>query len=353
MQRKIIHIDCDCFYAAVEMRDDPSLRHRPIAVGGDPGKRGVISTCNYEARQYGVRSAMASAYAKRLCPQLIILPHRISHYSDVSKQIMRILQQYTERIEPLSLDEAFMDVTGQPHFQGSATRMAEAIRRQVRSQVGITVSAGVAPNKFLAKIASEWNKPDGLFVIRPEDVDRFVPSLPVEKLHGVGKVTAERLHRLGIRTCADIRAMDHFRFVEKVGSVGEYLYRLAQGVDERPVEARDERKSLSVEHTYERDLPDLDSCLRQIPALQDRLQQRLQRVQKNGVIKKAFVKIKFADFTSTTMECCVSEPSLPVYRSLCDEAFQRKGTSVRLLGVGVRFAERIHTPVTQYAFDFA
>ncbi len=353
MQRKIIHIDCDCFYAAVEMRDDPTLRNRPIAVGGDPGRRGVISTCNYEARQYGVRSAMASAYAKRLCPQLLILPHRISHYRDVSLQIMRILQQYTDSIEPLSLDEAYLDVTGQTHYQGSATRMAEAIRKQVRSQVGITVSAGVAPNKFLAKIASEWNKPDGLFVIRPEQVDSFVPALPVEKLHGVGKVTAQRLHQMGIRTCSDIRNHDHFHFVEKVGSFGEYLYRLAQGKDDRPVQSRDDRKSLSVEHTYAEDLPDLDSCLRQIPALEDRLRQRLQRSQRDHVIKKAFVKIKFADFTSTTMECCVQEPTLPVYQSLCDEAFQRRNMSVRLLGVGVRFAERQHLPVTQFAFDFA
>lgn len=353
MQRKIIHIDCDCFYAAVEMRDDPTLRNRPIAVGGDPGKRGVISTCNYEARQYGVRSAMASAYAKRLCPQLIILPHRIGYYKEVSQQIMRILRQYTDRIEPLSLDEAFLDVTGQPHFQGSATLMAEAIRKQVRSQVGITVSAGVAPNKFLAKIASEWNKPDGLFVLRPEQVDDFVAQLPVEKLYGVGKVTAERLHRIGIHSCADIRAYDHFQFVEKAGSFGEYLYQLAHGRDDRPVKPRDDRKSLSVEHTYAQDLPDLDSCLRQIPDLQERLEQRLRRSQRDQVVKKAFVKIKFADFTSTTMECCARAPSLPIYQSLCDEAFQRKGISVRLLGVGVRFAERNHTDIRQYAFEFA
>ena len=151
MNRKIIHIDCDCFYAAVEMRDDPSLRHRPIAVGGDPGRRGVISTCNYEAREYGVRSAMASAHARRLCPELIILPPRIGYYKEVSQQIHRIFRMFTDTIEPLSLDEAYLDVTEQPHYRGSATRMGEAIRKQVRSQVGITVSAGVAPNKFLAK----------------------------------------------------------------------------------------------------------------------------------------------------------------------------------------------------------
>lgn len=352
MTRKIIHIDCDCFYAAVEMRDDPSLRHRPVAVGGDPGKRGVISTCNYEARRYGVRSAMASAYARRLCPELIILPHRIRYYSEVSQQVMRILHQYSDKIEPLSLDEAFLDVTDQPHFQGSATRMAEQIRKQVRAQVGITVSAGVAPNKFLAKIASEWKKPDGLFVIRPQDVDPFVRDLPVEKLHGVGKVTAERLHRLGFRTCADIRACNHFEFIEKAGSFGEYLYQLAHGRDERPVQQRDERKSLSVEHTYEQDLPDLGSCIRQLPALKERLESRLNRSRQKDAIKKAFVKIKFADFTSTTMECCVQEPTLPIYESLCDEAFQRKGMSVRLLGVGVRFNERAQAQSTQFAFNF-
>lgn len=352
MTRKIIHIDCDCFYAAVEMRDDPSLRNRPVAVGGDPGRRGVISTCNYEARRYGVRSAMASAYAMRLCPELIILPHRIRYYSEVSQQVMRVLRQYTDRIEPLSLDEAFLDVTDQSHFQGSATRMAEAIRKQVRAQVGITVSAGVAPNKFLAKIASEWKKPDGLFVIPPQDVDGFVLNLPVEKLHGVGKVTAERLHRLGFRTCADIRACNHFQFIEKVGSFGEYLYQLAHGRDERPVQERDERKSLSVEHTYAQDLPDLGSCIRQLPALKERLENRLSRSRQKDEVKKAFVKIKFADFTSTTMECCVQEPTLPVYESLCDEAFQRKGISVRLLGVGVRFNERSHSPFTQFALNF-
>lgn len=352
MLRKIIHIDCDCFYAAVEMRDDPSLRHRPVAVGGDPGKRGVISTCNYEARQYGVRSAMASAYARRLCPQLIILPHRIAYYREASRQIMGILQQYSDTIEPLSLDEAFLDVTVQPHYQGSATRMAEAIRKQVKSQVGITVSAGVAPNKFLAKIASDWNKPDGLFVIRPQDVSAFVPQLPVEKLHGVGKVTAERLHRLGIHTCADILAMDRFQFMEQTGGFGEHLYQLAQGQDDRPVQERSQRKSVSVEHTYDKDLPDLASCLRQLPALQERLQQRLQRTRQASLIKKVFVKIKFADFTSTTMECCIAQPSLPVYQTLCDEAFQRRRMAVRLLGVGVRFAEQMNIAAAQYAFDF-
>ena len=353
MMRKIIHVDCDCFYAAVEMRDDPSLRHRPIAVGGDPGRRGVISTCNYPAREYGVHSAMASAYAKRLCPELIILPHRIHYYKQVSQQIRRIFLQYTDQIEPLSLDEAFLDVSTQLHFQGSATRMAEAIRKQVKSQVGITVSAGVAPNKFVAKIASDWNKPDGLCVIPPPELDNFVKALPVEKLHGVGKVTCARLHNLGIRTCNDIRQYNRFEFVERVGSFGEHLYRLAHGIDERPVQPRTDRKSLSVEHTYAEDLPDLNSCQAKFPELCQQLQGRLQNLKQRNQIKKAFVKLKFSDFTSTTMECGVREPSLSIYKTLCNDAFKRKNMPVRLLGVGVRFIEADPAPQSQISFEFS
>jgi DNA polymerase-4 len=180
-QRKIIHVDCDCFYAAIEMRDNPALRDIPLAVGGQPDSRGVIATCNYIARRFGVHSAMSSARALRLCPQLLILPPDMARYRAASQQIMAIYERYTPLIEPLSLDEAYLDVSTQPHEQGSATRMAAAIRRQIQAEVGITASAGIAPNKFLAKIASDWNKPDGQFVIRPQDVDAFVLQLPVEK----------------------------------------------------------------------------------------------------------------------------------------------------------------------------
>lgn len=352
MNRKIIHIDCDCFYAAVEIRDNPALRHRPVAVGGDPGRRGVISTCNYEAREYGIHSAMASAHAKRLCPDLLILPPRISYYQEVSRQIHRIFRQFTDIIEPLSLDEAYLDVSGQTHYQGSATLMAEAIRKLVRSRVGITVSAGVAPNKFLAKIASDWNKPDGLCVIPPDRTDDFIRQLPVKRLHGVGKVTAGKLHQLGIYTCSDIRAFDRFAFIDKVGSFGEHLYRLAHGVDQRPVQARSQRKSLSVEHTYPSDLPDIAACQAQLPELKAQLEQRLARAQRPQTIKKAFVKLKFSDFTSTTMECCDSNPTLNTYRDLFSEAFRRSDQGVRLLGVGVRFQEQDTSPQSQIAFAF-
>ena len=193
--RKLIHADCDCFYAAVEVRDNPDLRGRPLAVGGSPEKRGVIATCNYEARDFGVRSAMASGQALRLCPDLLIVPPRMKHYQQVSRDIHSIFSHYTDLIEPLSLDEAYLDVSGSEHCHGSATLMAKELRQKVRTDVGIIISAGVAPNKFLAKIASDWNKPDGLFVITPDQVDEFVKKLPVNKLHGVGKVTAEKLRK--------------------------------------------------------------------------------------------------------------------------------------------------------------
>ncbi len=205
-QRKIIHVDCDCFYAAVEMRDDPSLREVPLAVGGDGG-RGVVTTCNYKARAYGVRSAMPGSEARRLCPGLVTVPTDMGRYRAVSQQVMAILREMTDLVEPLSLDEAFLDVSDVTDHKGSATLMARHLRERVRREVGITISAGVAPNKFLAKIASDWEKPDGLFVIRPEDVEGFVQGLPVEKLFGVGQVTASKLHALGVKTCGDMQAL--------------------------------------------------------------------------------------------------------------------------------------------------
>ena len=201
MSRKIIHVDCDCFYAAVEVRDDPRLRGRPVAVGGDPQRRGVIATCNYPAREFGVRSAMASSQALRLCPELVILPPDFDKYRRVSGQIQDIFRTFTNIIEPLSLDEAFLDVTESPLHANSATRIAEAIRRKVRETVNITVSAGVAPNKFLAKVASDWRKPDGLFVSTPEEVAAVVAQLPGQRLSGVGRVTEDERAALGITTC--------------------------------------------------------------------------------------------------------------------------------------------------------
>lgn len=338
-QRKIIHIDCDCFYAAIEMRDDPSLARRPIAVGGAADRRGVIATCNYEARAYGVRSAMASGHALKLCPDLLILRPRMDAYREASREIHNIFRTYTEQIEPLSLDEAYLDVTACEHFSGSATRIAEDIRRRVWQQLRITVSAGVAPNKFLAKIASEWNKPDGLFVITPAQVDDFVQALEVKRLHGVGRVTAEKLGRLGIRTCSDLREWHRLDLVREFGAFGERLWGLARGVDERSVQVESRRQSVSVEQTYDKDLPDLAACLERLPELLQQLATRMARLDNGYRPGKPFVKLKFHDFTQTTMEQAGAGLEIDDYADLLAIAFSRGARPVRLIGVGVRLVD--------------
>ena len=335
-QRKIIHVDCDCFYAAIEMRDDPSLAGKPLAVGGAADRRGVIATCNYEARAYGVRSAMASGHALKLCPGLLIVKPRMDAYKAVSREIQAIFRDYTELIEPLSLDEAYLDVSDSPHFAGSATRIAQDIRRRVSQELHITVSAGVAPNKFLAKIASDWKKPNGLFVITPDRVEAFVAALPVSKLHGVGKVTADKLERLGIRTCAELCEWSKLGLVKEFGSFGERLWGLARGIDERVVQTDSRRQTVSVETTYDQDLADLPACLAQLPQLLDELARRMARLDASYRPDKPFVKVKFHDFTQTTLEQAGAGRDLDGYKRLLSAAFARGNKPVRLLGVGVR-----------------
>ncbi|CAH0283899.1 DNA polymerase IV [Pseudomonas sp. Bi70] len=338
-QRKIIHIDCDAFYASVEMRDNPALADKPMAVGGSADRRGVIATCNYEARAYGVRSAMASGHALKLCPDLLIVKPRFDVYRTVSREIHAIFRDYTDQIEPLSLDEAFLDVSNCEQFGGSATRIAQDIRRRVSSDLHITVSAGVAPNKFLAKIASDWRKPNGIFVITPDQVEDFVAELPVNKLHGVGKVTADKLSRLGIRTCRDLREWNKLRLVREFGSFGERLWNLAHGIDERVVQTDSRRQSMSVENTYDQDLPDLEACLAQLPALLEELERRMTRLDSSYRAGKPFVKVKFHDFTQTTMEQAGAGRDLESYRVLMASAHARGNRPVRLLGVGVRLQD--------------
>lgn len=338
--RKIIHCDADCFFAAIEMRDDPSLRNLPIAVGGGADKRGVISTCNYEARRYGVHSAMPSATARRLCPDLIILPHRMDVYREVSLRMRHIFYEYTDLVEPLSLDEAFLDVTDSPCCNGSATRIAQLIRSRVEQELGITISAGVAPNKFLAKVASDWKKPNGLFAITPAQIEHFVQQLPVRKIHGVGKATAARLAQMNVKTCGDLQRFSVFELCQRYGQFGRRLYDLSRGRDDRQVIPSRRRKSLSVEHTYPQDLPDLSCCLHQFPELLQTLASRLRRVEDGYQVVKIFVKLKFTDFTSTTIERAGQSLSMADYQALCSQAFERGNhRPVRLLGVGVRFVD--------------
>ncbi len=339
--RKIIHCDCDCFYAAVEMRDDPALRGRPLAVGGRADQRGVIATCNYEARKFGVRSAMATAQAIKRCPELLVLPPAMEKYRIASKQILAIYRDYTPLVEPLSLDEAYLDVTDATHCQGSATRIAQEIRVRIADTVGITASAGVAPNKFVAKIASDWNKPDGMFVVRPHEVDDFVATLPVEKLFGVGKVTAAKLKRLGAHTCTDLRRWSFADLYRQFGKFGERLYELCRGIDQRDVCATQERKSVSVEETYVQDLPDLAACMQQLPILLDSLDKRIKRAGAEPHIGKLFIKIRFADFQRTTAECIGNTMDATVFATLLETGFQRGQRPVRLLGAGVRLQEEL------------
>jgi len=335
-QRKIIHIDCDCFFAAVEMRDNPSLSEIPLAIGGSVERRGVISTCNYPARQYGVRSAMATAEALRRCPQLTLLSGNMQKYRDVSAEVMAILRQFADLVEPISIDEAYLDVTGSTLMQGSATRIAERIRLTIREQLGITVSAGVAPNRFLAKIASDWRKPDGLFVIRPEQVTDFLEDLPVDKLPGVGEKTALKLAQWGIHNGLALRQLAQEELTGRFGKFGQRLYELARGVDERPVGLTRTRKSVSVEHTFAQDLPDYEACLKQLPELIGRLNERSRKYLISRGINAIVVKVKFADFSQTTVEHQASLPTQSLYEALLSEAYARGQKPVRLLGVGIK-----------------
>jgi len=321
------------------MRDDPSLRGRPLAVGGRAEQRGVVATCNYEARRYGIHSAMATAQAVKLCPDLILIPPNMEKYRVASRQIMDIYRDYTDLVEPLSLDEAYLDVTNSPHCKGSATLIAQEIRRRIFETVGITASAGVAPNKFVAKIASDWNKPDGLFLVRPDEVDAFVAVLPVKKLFGVGKVTAAKLHRLGAQTCGDLRDWNMDKLQQHFGSFGARLYDLCRGIDDRDVNPVRERKSISTEETYTPDVPDLDGCLALLPDLYEHLLGRIKRNNAEKFINKLFVKIKFADFQRTTVECVGYAPNMTMFRHLMETGWLRASRPVRLLGVGVRLSD--------------
>jgi DNA polymerase-4 len=299
----------------------------------------VVATCNYEARRYGIHSAMATAQAVKLCPDLILIPPNMEKYRVASRQIMDIYRDYTDLVEPLSLDEAYLDVTNSPHCKGSATLIAQEIRRRIAETVGITASAGVAPNKFVAKIASDWNKPDGLFLVKPGEVDAFVAALPVKKLFGVGKVTAAKLHSLGAQTCGDLRDWSLDKLQQHFGSFGARLYDLCRGIDYRDVNPVRERKSISTEETYTPDVPDLAACVALLPDLYEHLLGRIKRNNAEKFINKLFVKIKFADFQRTTVECVGYAPNLETYRHLMETGWLRASRPVRLLGVGVRLSD--------------
>lgn len=340
--RRIIHLDMDCFYAAVEMREQPHLRGHPLGVGGSRGneRRGVLTTCNYEARAFGVRSAMPVFQALERCPHLVLVPTNFDLYRTESARIREIFLEYTPLVEPLSLDEAYLDVTalGRP-----ATQIAAEIRERVRAATHLTVSAGVAQNKMLAKIASDLRKPDALSVIKPAAVAAFMHDLSIGRIPGVGQVTAERLTRLNVQTCGDLQRLRREELDKLFGKFGLELYERCRGIDDRPVTPDRLRKSLSNERTFSHNLETLDACESRLQVLfaellEDLAVQAAKDDDARG-IHKLFVKVKFTDFTHTTVECLGQSPELECFRRLLAEGWQRgRGRHVRLLGAGVRFA---------------
>lgn len=332
--RKIIHVDMDCFYAAIELRERPELAGKPVAVGGASG-RGVLTTCNYEARKYGCRSAMPAFKARELCPDLIMLPVRGDLYRKESHRIRKIFGQFTKLIEPLSLDEAYLDVS---HLNSTAAAVAWEVRHRIREETQLTASAGIAKNKFLAKISSDWKKPDGQFEVTDETLDGFLRDLPVEKIWGVGMRTAERLHEAGITTCGAMQERSEMELVQRFGKFGRSLYRLCRGIDDRPVNPNRERKSLSNERTFFQNLQSVEEGLLKLDELVAELSEDYAAGHTDRDIRECVVKLKFEDFQITSAQRPGETIDVAVYRELLEEAWGRgDGKSVRLIGAGVRF----------------
>jgi len=336
--RKIIHLDMDAFYASVEQREDPSLRGKPVAVGGSPQSRGVVAACNYEARRFGVRSAMPMARALRQCPDLVLVRPNFTLYKEISQQVMSILRYATPLVEPLSLDEAYLDVTENLLNEPLAMEVAKYLKARIRDELSLTASAGVAPNKFLAKIASGWKKPDGLTVIAPERVEAFLQKLPVEALWGVGPVTAKKLHAIGVVRLVDVRTADPVLLAQTVGSLAEWLVRLSHGDDPRKVTPDRPWKSISAEDTYATDLEDVKEMRAEIERLARRVASSLQ---KKGLLARTVnIKVRYANFTTVTRSH-TEEPVSQDAARIVERALALLGRTdagkrpVRLLGVGV------------------
>lgn len=336
--RKIIHIDMDAFYASVEQRDKPEYKGKPIAVGGSPNGRGVVAAASYEARKFGVRSAMPSRQARQLCPNLIFVRPRFDVYADISKKIRAIFQRYTDLIEPLSLDEAYLDVTNDKQNIGSAIEIAKQIRQAIREELNLTASAGVSVNKFIAKIASDMKKPDGLTFIGPSKVEEFMEALPVEKFYGVGKVTARKMKDRGLHTGADLKKLTEAELIRLFGKSGKFYYKIVRGQDDRPVQSMRETKSVGAEDTFEYDLTSIEEMNLQLDKLAEVVSDRLARRHLRG--RTITVKIKYADFTQITRRssgdvfvCAEEELAATAKRLLALVGPEDK--KIRLLGISV------------------
>ncbi len=339
MYRKIIHIDMDAFYASVEQRDFPQYRGKPLIVGGMPeGRGGVVATASYEARKFGVRSAMPSKTAQRICPEAIFVFPRFDAYKAVSRHIREIFHYYTDLIEPLSLDEAYLDVTSDKQGIGSAIEIAKQIRAAIKNELQLTASAGVSINKFVAKIASDQNKPDGLTFIGPSKIEFFMEELPVAKFYGVGKVTAAKMQGMGLHTGADLKKLSEEEMVRHFGKAGRFYYYIIRGIDNRPVQPHRETKSISVEDTYQQDLTARSEMLPELETLSSRLAERLQRSGLRG--RTITVKFKFHDFTIITRSLSVpelihTEAELKMAAITILDNAPVDSKKVRLLGIGI------------------
>lgn len=336
--RTIIHIDMDAFYAAIEQRDYPELRGRAVIVGGSPDRRGVVASCSYEARQFGIHSAMPSRTAFGLCPQAVFLPARFEVYRAVSAHIMQIFHAFTDLVEPLSLDEAYLDVTQRTHTWEEAAMLAQTIKQQIREQIQLTGSAGVSFNKFLAKLASDAHKPDGLTVISPEQAPAFLDMLPIDKFFGVGKITAAKLKELGIANGADLKRLGEERLRALFGKQGSQLSHFVHGEDDRPVEPKRVRKSVGKEVTYERDLVDRERMVEVLEQLARQVEHRLVELDLAG--RTLTLKVRWSDFQLITRSVSRlqgfqgAQGMMPVLRTLLDR-LESGNRPVRLLGVSV------------------
>ena len=344
----------DAFFASVEQLDNPELRGKPVAVGGS-GERSVVAAASYEARKFGVRSAMPSVIAKRLCPDLIFVKHNFERYHQVSASVFEIFKEYTDIIEPLSIDEAFLDVTSDKKKIGSATIIAKKIRKEIKTRTGLTASAGISVNKFLAKIASDINKPDGLFLIRPEEAEKFIEELTAEKFYGIGKVTAQKMHKLGIHKGSDLKKWDMVSLVRNFGKAGLFFYEIVRGIDERPVEPDQERKSVGTELTYEKDLTTGFEIIAELYKLEKELLERLEHSEATG--RTITLKIKFSDFRqitrSKTLQNYIRDfDTLHKEVSGMRKLLKLEGSRIRLLGISISNLESDDCEDMQlYLFD--
>jgi len=337
--RKIIHIDMDAFYASVEQRDNPKLKGKPVVVGGPPNSRGVVSTCSYEARKYGIRSAMPSSQAFRLCPHAVFISHHnFNKYIEASHIIRNIFYSYTDLVEPLSLDEAYLDVTENKVCNPSATRIAEEIRNRIFEKTSLTASAGVSYNKFIAKIASDIQKPDGLTLIKPEEALNFLEKLPIGKFWGIGKKTEERMKSMGISTGLDLKKLEMYELIEYFGKSGSYYYNAVRGIDHRPVEPERTRKSLGREHTFSKDITREDEIMGELKEISSQIEEDLKKQNLWG--RQLTLKVKYHDFKLCTrsIQCRGSIRTKDEILSLMPELLKKTSAGsipVRLLGISL------------------